>query len=131
MADHSHYKPEFCEIVKTYLKNCSNENQKLPKRIDVALLLGVDKNTLLNWERIEGNENFASIMREVDGYQESYLIDASFYGGKEVNPNVGTFLLSANHGYAPKEKKELTGAGGSPLTFSIEGVSGKKENPIT
>jgi hypothetical protein len=125
MADHSHFNPAFNDKVSAYLETCSNENQRLPKRGDVALLLKCNIDTLKAWEEVD--DTFRTLMREVDLGQQNCLIDGGFYGGKEVNANFAAFLLKVNHGMIETERKEFTGKGGAPLSFVIEGISGKKD----
>lgn len=98
------YDPSFVNEIYRYLDTVGREQTKLPKRIDVALLLNVDEDTLNNWAKIH-TDFFGALMR-VDGMQKSQLMDDGMYGGKEVNPRVATFLLSANHGM--KERSDVT-----------------------
>lgn len=105
----SDYRPEYVEQVIAYLKTCSGSNQKLPKRVDLALMFDCDENTLAKWG--EDNPEFLSTLTRVDAMQKGQLMDDGFYGGKEVNSRMGQFLLSANHGMAESTKQDITSAG--------------------
>lgn len=107
------YREEYPSEVYRYLKTVGDGTMKLPKRCDLAILFKVDELTLKNWE--EEYESFRTAMREVDGKQKSQLMDDGMYGGKEVNPQIAKFLLSANHGMAETTKNEVTGANGKDL----------------
>lgn len=100
----SKYDPAFIKVIEEYLKTVGRNQTKLPKRVDIALEIGVDVETLINWGK-EHREFFDALTR-VDESQLAQLMDDGFYGGKEVNPRMAQFLLSANHGL--KEKSDIT-----------------------
>lgn len=102
------YKEEYVLQVYEYLKTCGGANQKLPKRTDLALLFDCNEETLTEWGKV--HPEFSAALARVDTMQKGQLIDDGFYGGKEVNPRMGQFLLSANHGLAERNKQEITGA---------------------
>src|SRR6266496_3611301 len=95
------YKPQYPQQVIEYLKTCGGSNQKLPKRVDLALIFDCNEETLTEWGKV--NSEFSAALTRVDAMQKGQLMDDGFYGGKEVNPRMGQFLLSDNHGdYEPK-----------------------------
>lgn len=91
------YKPEYVQKVYEYLKECSRENMKLPKRVDVAILLDVTEDTLNNWAK--QHTAFLGALETVDAFQHSRLVDDGIYGGKEVNSTIVKLMLQNNHGY--------------------------------
>ena len=116
----SEYQENYPDEVYSYLQTVGDGTCKMPKRCDVELLLDCDDKTLKKWEL--DHELFRTAMRRVDIGQKSQLMDDGMYGGKEVNPQIAKFLLSANHGMAETERREVTGAEGKdlfPETFSI------------
>lgn len=103
------YDPSMVRAVDAYLRTVGREQTKLPKRVDVALLLGVDEDTLNNWAKNE--PKFLGALTRVDDLQKAQLMDDGMYGGKEVNARVAQFLLSANHGMAEVSHTDVTSAG--------------------
>lgn len=100
----SKYDPIFVSKIEDYLRSIGKEQMKLPKRVDVALLLEVDEDTLNNWAK--EHPEFLGALTRVDQMQKSQLMDDGMYGGKEINARVAQFLLSANHGL--REKSDIT-----------------------
>ncbi len=98
------YKPQYPQQVIEYLKTCGGSNQKLPKRVDLALMFDCNEETLTEWGKV--NSEFSAALTRVDAMQKGQLMDDGFYGGKEVNPRMGQFLLSANHGM--KDRSDIT-----------------------
>lgn len=101
----SKYDPKFVDKIGEYLKSVGREQTRLPKRVDIALLLDVNDETLIEWEKI--HPEFSATMSRVDQLQHSQLVDDGVYGGKEVNPQIVKLLLY-NHGY--REKSDVTSA---------------------
>ena len=98
------FKEEYTQQVLDYLKTCGGANQRLPKRIDLALMFDCHEDTLANWGK--HSKKFFGALTRVDAMQKGQLMDDGFYGGKEVNPRMGQFLLSANHGM--KDRSDIT-----------------------
>jgi hypothetical protein len=111
------YEPKFVQQVEEYLKTCGRDQTKLPKRVDIAMLLEVDEDTLNNWAK--KHKDFFGALSHVDQKQKSTLIDDSFYGGREINANVGMFLLEANHGMIRTERKMLVGEEGKEINVKV------------
>src|SRR6266496_4329375 len=101
------YKPQYPQQVIEYLKTCGGSNQKLPKRVDLALMFDCNEETLTEWGKV--NSEFSAALTRVDAMQKGQLMDDGFYGGKEVNTRMGQFLLSANHGM--KDRSDITNNG--------------------
>lgn len=103
------YNPKFIEEINSYLLTVGKGNSKLPKRVDVALLLQVHEETLSEWGK--KYPEFSEALTRVDLLQKSQLMDDGMYGGKEVNPQIAKFLLSANHGMSELSKTDITSQG--------------------
>lgn len=103
------YDPSFVQRVYDYLDTVGREATKLPKRVDIALMLDVDDDTITAW----GNNHpeFLGALTRVDALQMGQLMDDGMYGGKEVNARFAQFLLSANHNMAESTKSDITSAG--------------------
>ena len=111
MGRPTEYKPEYVKKVLDYIDTCGTHNARLPKRVDIALMLDCHKETLIEWGK--KHEDFSDALTRVDMTQEGQLIDDGIYGGKEVNPPVIKLLLS-NHGYVETSKADVT-SGGKPI----------------
>jgi hypothetical protein len=109
--------------IYTYLETVGREQTKLPKRVDIALKLGVHEETLIEWakEHVE----FSDALSRVDGLQKSQLMDDGMYGGKEVNAKIAQFLLGANHGMIAPDKNIISGDPDNPIRVDIDSALSK------
>ena len=128
MARPSKYDPAMIKKVGEYLSTCSREQTKLPKRIDVALLLGVDDETLIEWGK--KHPEFSATLKRVDAMQMSQLIDDGIYGTGQVSAAMCIFLLKANHGLIETDRLRLEGENvmiNLPKRYETNGLSGISE----
>lgn len=102
------YRPEFNQIIDEYLTTTGAEQMKLPKVVDIAILLGVRKETLYDWAKIY--PEFNNSLARVTAAQEKELVDSGLFGGKEVNASIAKLLLY-NHGYREKSETDITSGG--------------------
>ena len=109
MARPSSYTPEVINKIDEYLKTVGREQTKLPTRYGFAKFIGVDSDTLLNWEK--KNVQFLGAIKKVDEEQKLQLMEDGLYGGKEVNASMAIFLLKANHGLIETDRHEFKGDG--------------------
>lgn len=117
------YDPSFLGLIDQYLTTVGREQTKIPKRVDIALLLNVDEDTLNNWANArvkdkDGNDTnerlypeFFGALTRVDMMQKSQLMDDGMYGGKEINPQIAKFLLEANHNMVGRSATDITSKG--------------------
>lgn len=119
------YQDTFPQIVLDYLETCGREQTKLPKRGDVAMILGVDQHAIQDWEEAvfpDGSlkyPEFSTAIKRVDEAQQNQLMDDGMYGGKEVNSSMAIFLLKANHNMIETERKMLVGKEGNDLKINL------------
>jgi hypothetical protein len=129
------YDPKFVDKVYKYLRDCKGRRRMLPKRVDVALLLDVDEDTLNNWANarypldhedpeLRGElkyPEFLGALSRVDSQQKSQLIDHGLYGlnGKYLNSRLFEFLLERNHGMLRTERTILAGDKDEPIQIII------------
>lgn len=119
------FKEEYIQKVLDYLKTCGGHNQRLPKRVDLALMFNCHEETLIEWGKV--HPLFSDALTRVDAMQKGQLMDDGFYGGKEVNPRMGQFLLSANHGM--KDRSDITsGDKPIPILSGVINVPGNNSN---
>lgn len=119
------YRPEFVKKINDYLKTTGGENQRLAKKVDVALLLGVNDETLDEWARKRDDNGqlmypeFSDALTRVTQAQHQQLLDIGIFGGKEINANIVGLVLAANHGYVKTEKNVIAGDKDEPLKIEI------------
>lgn len=118
------YDPIMVDSVTEYLRTVGREQTKLPKRVDIALMLQVNEETITEWCKLY--PDFSAALTRVDMLQKAQLQDDSMYGGKEVNARFGQFLLSANHGMAETTKTDMT-SGGEKLESLVIYTPAKNE----
>lgn len=99
------YKPEFIQEVDNYL--ASVDQTHLPKLVSFALRIGVNDDTLTEWEK--KYPEFSVALDKIRSRQHEQLIDDGIYGGKEVNATIVKLLLQNNFKYIETERKELVG----------------------
>ena len=82
--------------IEEYLGQCSKEQLELPTVEGLALYLGVNGDTLVEW----GNQypEFSATIKKILMKQKTQLMNDGMYGGKEVNAGMAIFLLKCNHG---------------------------------
>jgi len=82
--------------IEEYISSCSKEQTELPTFEGLALCLGVNGDTLVEW----GNKypEFSAAIKRILMKQKTQLMNDGMYGGKEVNATMAIFLLKCNHG---------------------------------
>lgn len=93
----------YIDKVEDYLNDCTREQTKLASVEGYVRYVGIVKDTAYNW--IKKYPEFASAIQKITDRQKEQLMEDGFYGGKEVNANMGIFLLKVNHGMIPNESK--------------------------
>ena len=83
-------------LVEEYLQGCTRENTKLPSIEGLALFLKVNPDTIYEWS--QKHVEFSDTLVRLRILQKEEIINSAFYGGREINSNVGLFLLRTNHG---------------------------------
>lgn len=107
------YSDDIIEKTRSYVDSCSVEQMALPTIEGLALLLGVDDDTLNDWAK--KHDDFAAELTRLKMSQKVELINGGAFGGKEVNPSMFIFLLKANHNMIETERKLVGNPDGSKL----------------
>lgn len=116
------YRPEFVQKIDEYLLTCGAANMRLPKRVDVALMLEVNEETLIEWGKKYAE--FSDALDRVDHQQKVTLIDTGIFGGKEINASIIALMLKVNHGMIETNRTEFTGKDGAPLNLNVIAAAG-------
>lgn len=125
------YDPAFIVIAREYIDNCNREQTELPTIEGLALIIGVDTDSIDNWAK--QYVDFFGAIKDLKSKQKNQLINDGLYGGKEVNQAMAIFLLKANHGLKESSNLDVT-SGGKPLPQPILDVrqnTSNKETPGT
>lgn len=122
------YKPEYIDKIDEYIKKCNDEYEKfiktegdkstsyeykmkvdLPTKEGFALYIGVDTDTIGNWEK--KYPDFFGSIKKIMTEQKKRLMENGLAG--RYNPLITKLVLSANHGMNEKteNKTEVTGDG--------------------
>ena len=113
MARPSKLTQEIIQKAETYLDTCSDTiietekggisyvDVKLPMVADLAIFLGVNRDTVYQWCKGEGELNtiFSDIVKGINQEQEKRLINKSLGG---IYQPKTTGMLLAKHGYSDK-----------------------------
>lgn len=103
------YDPSFPSKVDEYLETTGKNQMHLPKIQSLALYLGVNEDTLVEWGK--KYPEFSASLRRLMERQAEQLIDDGIYGGKEVNATIVKLLLMNNHGMREKSDSDITTQG--------------------
>jgi hypothetical protein len=109
------YTPELIQEVDNYLAEVP-PNQ-LPKLVSFAIRIGVNQETLTEWEKI--HPEFSVSLNKIRSQQHQQLIDDGIYN-PGANSTIVKLLLQNNFGYKDKESKEITGANGGDLIVKFD-----------
>lgn len=128
----SAYDPKYIDMVDEYLSTCGEEEDvfhktvgessnsyervwkvKLPKIEDFAMMIGVNKTTLYEWENV--HPQFSNALDKIRGKQHQMLIDGATSG--RYNSTISKLILSSNHGY--REKSDVT-TDGKAINLSFD-----------
>lgn len=104
------YKEEYVEAVEDYLA----ENQdgvkagkievKLPTIEGFALFIGVNKNTMYDWEKQQ--PAFSNALQKIRTEQQKRLLNQGLAGN--YNSTIAKLVLSSNHGMSEKQSIDHT-----------------------
>lgn len=97
------YKQTYIQEVDNYLESCSRDQTQLASVEAFARRAKVNRDTIYEWSK--KHSEFKEAVDKILARQKEQLMEDGFYGGKEVNANMGIFLLKVNHGMIPNENK--------------------------
>lgn len=121
----SKYQDSMIQKTMDYIDSCGREATELPTMEGLALVLGVDTDSLNNWADAKDetgelvHPEFFGTIKELKDKQKNQLMNDGLYGGKEINTPMAIFLLKANHGMMETEKQILAGEQESPIRIDV------------
>jgi hypothetical protein len=110
------YTPQIIEELNQYLTEAVPQNMKIPTVEGIALKLGISKDTLYEWAKI--NKEFSDALGKLKMMQKEALIETGIFGGKEINQTIVALLLKVNHDMIETTRTELGGINGQPITIT-------------
>jgi len=140
MARPTKLTPELIKKAKSYLATCKDDiietdkgalayvDVELPSQVGLARHLGINKDTITEWCKLEDElaKEFSVIVKDIHDEQERRLINKSL--GGLYTPKIAGMMLG-KHGYV--EKQEVTGNDGGAIQIDISGPLSKVYGPPT
>lgn len=117
MSRNTKYTDSTVEITRQYIDSCSRESTELPTIEGIALVLGVNDETIGIWAK--KYPEFDEVIKDLKAKQKTQLMNDGLYGGKEINSTMAIFLLKVNHGMIETEKKILAGEIDNPIKIDV------------
>ena len=117
------YKKDYPQLVLDYIKECESK-EELPFVIDFAHRIGVNKDTIYQWVKI--NKGFSDSIKRLNEASELMLVKSGIK--RKYDPTFARFILAANHGYV--ETSKTINEGNQPVTIQVD-MSGGYVPPKT
>lgn len=111
------YSEEKLKKAQDYLEKCIADKSSMPSVSELAVVLGVNRETIVSWADDEDKKEFSNTYKRVKALQEQDIISKGLKG--KYNPSMSIFLLKANHNMIETEKKLLTGDKANPIAFEF------------
>lgn len=92
--------------IDEYFNVC--KKNKTPTIEGLAAWLGIDRHTLLTYEKAEGYEEFHATIKKAKDFILAVFIDDLLDGDKKIPPAIGIFLLKNNYGYRDQQEVKVT-----------------------
>ena len=104
------YTPEIVEKARAYLDWCGDEvisenriKVNIPSIEWLSVDIGVNRDTIYQWEKENGKEEFSDIIMEIRAEQANRLLNNGL--SWTYNPTIAKLMLT-KHGYSDKQETE-------------------------
>jgi hypothetical protein len=103
------------------MEKATPENMELPTVEGLALFADISKQAIYRYGK--RSKVFRNALRKLKMRQREDLIKIGIFGGKEINSNIVSLMLKANHNMIEKNKTDLdlSGKALSPLLVKFIG----------
>lgn len=108
MAGVTKYNADIQAKAEEYADNWQATGDRVPQIASLAIACGIGKNTLYEWEKLEGMDKWRDVCARVRVAQEKELINA---GLDRTNDSGLTKLMLMKHGYTDKQEIDHTTKG--------------------
>jgi len=124
----SKYTEETIPKTLEYMKKWESLGHKIPSIAGLAVHLKVRRDTIHEWRKEEGKEEFSDIIENLLALQELTLSGNGLSG--DFNATISKLILT-KHGYSDKVDQEIGGPGGGavPVQYIINPVRPAGEEP--
>jgi len=109
------YNDDMLAQAQQYLQYCIDVPSAVPYGEELAIKLGIDDETILEWAKI--HPEFSATVKGVKRLQRQRLQGLGLHN--RVNPTMAIFLLKANHGFVDIQRQEVTGKDGGPVDQNL------------
>ena len=110
--------PDVIVKYNEYISSCGREQTKLPTIEGLALYLNVNRDTIYEWKKV--NKEFSDTIDRLQMLQKDQLINDGICGGRDVNSQIVSLLLKANHGIRENEPSTLIQVNIKPILGELE-----------
>jgi hypothetical protein len=110
MARPTKYNEKVLEDAKYYLENFEELGDIIPTVAGLACELKVHRDTVYDWAKQEGNEQFSDTVKQISVVQERKLLNGGL--SNSMNAMITKLVLN-NHGYSDKQQVDNTSSDGS------------------
>lgn len=110
------YNEEVQKVADHYIINFKELGDPFPSVVGLACELGVAENTLYNWSKAEGNDEFLRTLAMIKATQHRKAVAGGISG--EFNAAI-TKLVLHNHGYSDRTDQTLSAPGGGPVETNL------------
>lgn len=93
------YTEDFLKVARDYLVNFESVGDSIPSIAGLAVVSGINRDTLHTWAKEEGKEEFSDILGDILAKQEKTLINKGLEG--DFNSTIVKLVLG-KHGYHEK-----------------------------
>jgi len=96
------YNEEILSQARDYLENYKKLGDEIPSNAGLAVYLGLNRDTIQEWKKEKGKEEFSDTLEAIQAKQEQVLWNKGLNG--EFNSSIAKLALG-NHGH--HEKKDI------------------------
>jgi len=115
------YTPELLNLIDEFFKEAVPTNMRIPTIEGLCLKLGISRETAYAWAK--EHKQISDTLELIKVKQKEYLTEVGIFGGKEINANIVSLFLKANHGMVETTRQEVTGKDGGQLVIIKDGNS--------
>lgn len=119
----SKYDPSILKQIEEYFTEAIPQNMRIPTIEGICLKVGIHKDTIYAWAKI--HPDISDALELCKSKQKEYLTEIGIFGGKEINSNIVSLFLKANHDMVEKTATDITSGGEKIGVVVTEGHGNK------
>ncbi len=98
------YNETTLEVANNYLHNYRSFGDEFPSRVGLALVLGVNPDTIYEWAKHPDKFEFSEMLAQIKAKQRQVLLNNGINGS--FNSNISKLVL-AQHGFVSKSESDV------------------------